>query len=71
MNIDQCVEFTREVTGELSGLNDPRVVRFMSTYDVDQKGEIPFEQFIKFFIDSCIAGKDDTLRSNLRHLGYG
>lgn len=70
MELDQCIEFTRNVTGEMSGPQDPRVVRFMNTYDHDKNGKIKYEYFSQFFIDACVIGKDDTLRSNLRHLGY-
>ena len=70
MTKETCVEFTKRCTGEMSYDYDPRVVIFMNKYDPEKEGSVSFAHFPQFFVDACVSGRDDTLRENLRKLGY-
>jgi len=70
MTKEMCVEFTKKCTGEISSPDDPRVTNFLAKYDPDRTGSVSRTQLQRFFVDSCLCGKDDTLRENLRRLGY-
>ena len=65
-----CIEFTKKCTGDGSSEHDPRVIRFFQKHDPDGTEAVCLPAFEEFFIDACLTDKDETLRENLRKLGY-
>jgi hypothetical protein len=73
MTQELCIEFASKVTKQKSSINDPRVTDLLEKYSVDKNAEekqIDLNGLKKFCIQSCIIGKEDSLRNNFRVLGY-
>lgn len=70
VDLAKGIEYTKTCTGEDSNEEDPRVARFFSKYGIEGTNEVTREAFEQFFVDACLSDKDETLRDNLRRLGY-
>lgn len=73
MTQELCIEFASRVTKQKSSIYDPRVVDLLEKYSIDNKAEyklIDLNGLKRFCINSCLIGKEDSLRGNFRVLGY-
>jgi hypothetical protein len=73
MTQELCIEFASKVTKQKSSIYDPRVVDLLEKYSVDNTAEeklIDLNGLKRFCINSCLIGKEDSLRANFRVLGY-